>query len=402
MDTKEETMHAQNSLRIATVRGIEVRIHFSWLIAVVLMTWSLAEEWYPSVYAGWSQGAYYAAGAVSALLLFASVLLHEFGHSLTAQRFGVPVRSITLFIFGGVASMEREADRPRDEFWIAAMGPVVSAALAGLFLFLTFATRSVSEQVAAIALYLAIANGLLFAFNMIPGFPLDGGRVLRATVWALTGDQRRATTIASAVGQVVAYALIFWGVSRLFDGDLFGGLWTAFIGWFLANAAVEARQGEAVQDALAGATAGQLMRSPAPVVPPGITLADLVHRHMLRAGERAYLVADDDRLAGLITQTDVMKHRQEEWPATTVAAAMTPAADLRTVGPDTPVADAVRLLSAENLDQLPVVDRGRAVGLLSRAAIVGYLQLRLQLGAGTTPAPGARAGMPARVGATAR
>jgi len=380
-------MPTGNSLRIGTVRGIEVRIHFSWLLAAGLMVWSLADGYFPELYPGWSTATYYSVGVVAALLLFVSVVLHEFGHSLVAQRRGVPVRSITLFIFGGVAAIEREPDRPRDEFWIAVMGPVVSAVIAAVCLLLGAIIEPLSAPLGAIALYLGVTNGLLVAFNLIPGFPLDGGRILRAVVWGLTGNQRRATTIAAATGQVAAYLLIFWGVSRLFGGDLLGGLWTAFIGWFLANAGTEARQGAAIQDALAGVTVADLAHEAPPVVSPDIPLGDLVYRHILPTGERAHLVVADDQVVGLITLTDVMKHRQEAWDSLSVAAVMTPARKLRTIGPDRPMEEALRMLAAEDFNQLPVVDGGRAVGLLSRAAIVRYLQLRLQLGAGGSPAP---------------
>lgn len=380
-------MPTGNSLRIGTVRGIEIRIHFSWLLAAGLMVWSLADGYFPELYPDWSTATYYGAGVVAALLLFVSVVLHEFGHSLVAQRLGVPVRSITLFIFGGVAAIEREPDRPRDEFWIAVMGPVVSAVIAVVGLLLGAAIEPLSAPLGAIALYLGVTNGLLVVFNLIPGFPLDGGRILRAIVWGLTGSQRRATTIAAATGQVAAYLLIFWGIYRLFGGDLLGGLWTAFIGWFLANAGTEARQGAAMQDALAGVTVADLAREAPPVVSPDTTIGDLVYRHILPTGERAHLVVADEQLVGLITLTDVMKHRQEAWDSLSVAAVMTPARKLRTIGPDCPMEEALRVLAAEDLNQLPVVEAGRAVRLLSRATIVRYLQLRLQLGADGSPKP---------------
>ena len=281
-------MPTGNSLRIGTVRGIEIRIHLSWLLAAGLMTWSLADGYFPEIYPGWSPVTYYTAAAIAAMGLFVSVVLHEFGHSLMAQRLGVPVRSITLFIFGGIAAIERDPDRPRDEFWIAAMGPVVSAVLAVLCLGLGVVVEPLSAPAGAIALYLGVTNGLLVAFNLIPGFPLDGGRILRAAVWGLTGNRRRATTIAAATGQVAAYLLIFWGVSRLFGGDILGGLWTAFIGWFLTNAGAEARQGAAIQDALAGVTVADLVREAHPVVSPDIPLDELVYRHILPSGERAH------------------------------------------------------------------------------------------------------------------
>jgi Zn-dependent protease len=376
-------MLSGNTLRLGTVRGIVVGVHVSWLLAAVLITWSLARGWYPSAHPGWTTPGYYVAGAVSAVLLFLSVLLHEFGHALTALRFGVPVRSIVIFIFGGVATLDRDADSPKAEFWIAAMGPAVSAALAATCFALRPVAGAISAPVEAVVSYLAVVNGLLLLFNLIPGFPLDGGRILRAILWAATGSQRRATTIASFVGQAVAFGLIIWGFSRIIGGDLFGGIWTAFIGWFLNNAAAEARRASALEESLAGVTVGQIARPDPPIIPASATVAALVYDRMIPAGERAHLVYDEaGRLVGLITQTDVMKHRQDEWPRLLVGETMTPAHDLKTVGPATPLAEALRLLSADDFHQLPVLDGDRPVGLLTRAAIVRFLELRSQMGGG--------------------
>ena len=387
-----------SSLRLGSVRGIELGVHYSWLIAAVLLTWSLAQGFFPQAHPGWSPATYYVAGGISTVLLFASVLLHEFGHALTALRFGIPVRSIVLFIFGGVATLEREADRPRVEFWVAVMGPAVSLALAVLCFLLRFAVAPLGGPVLAIVSYLAVANALLVAFNLIPGFPLDGGRILRALVWAATGSYRRATWITSLIGQGVAFLLIFWGVSRILGGDLFGGIWTSFIGWFLYNAATTSYRQAELQDALAGIRVADLVRAAPPVVPPGLRLSELVHGHMLPAAERAHLVVDDGRLLGLITLTDVVKHPQDEWDRLPVADVMTPAAALKAVRPDTPLTEALPLLAAGDYNQVPVLEAGRPVGLLSRAAVMRFLQLRAQLGIEGAPARPPARGEPAPTG----
>lgn len=373
-------MVPNSSFRLGSFRGIELGIHYSWLIAAVLLTWSLAVGWFPRAYPGWSATAYYVTAALATLLLFASVLLHEFGHALTAQRFGVPVRAIVLFIFGGVAALGRESDRPKAEFWIAVMGPVVSAVLAGGFLLLRFVAGAFGEPVLAIVTYLAVVNALLVAFNLIPGFPLDGGRILRAIVWAISGSYKRATFVTSLIGRGVAFLLIFWGFTRIFGGDLLGGVWTAFIGWFLLNAATASYQQAEVRDALAGVTVGQLLRADPPGVPASLSLTALVYGHMLPNTERAHLIVEDGRLSGLITLTDVLKHRQDEWDRLRVADAMTPAASLQTTRPDTPLTEAVQLLADGDYHQLPVLDGGRPIGLLSRSAIMRFLQLRSALG----------------------
>lgn len=371
----------QGAVQLGKVRGIAVGIHPSWLLAAILITWSLGQGWYPASYPGWSTPAYYLAGAISAALLFLSVILHEFGHALTAQRFGIPVRSIVVFLFGGIATLDRDSDSPKAEFWIAVMGPVVSALLALLFWLLRPIAALVGTPAEAIISYLAIVNGLLLLFNLIPGFPLDGGRILRAILWAVTDNQRLATTIASVVGQIVAFGLIIWGVARIISGDLFGGIWTAFIGWFLNSAAAETRRAAPKQDALRGITVAQLTRPDPPTVQATTTLAALVREQMLPTGERTHLVYDQQQFVGLITQTDILRYPENEWPQHTVGQAMTPAAQLKTVTPTTSLTDALHLLAADNFDQLPVLAQGQPVGLLSRATIVRFLQMQAQFGA---------------------
>jgi Zn-dependent protease/CBS domain-containing protein len=369
-----------NSWRVGSVKGIQLGVHPSWLIVLVFFTWSLARGWYPTAYPTWSPATYWIAGAVSTLLLFASVLLHELGHALTALRLGVPVRSIVLFIFGGVATLERDADSPGKEFWIAVMGPVVSVALALAFYLLSAITGPLGQPVVAVATYLAIINALLVVFNLIPGFPLDGGRILRAAVWGFTNDYKRATRITSVVGQACAYALIFFGITRILGGNVFGGLWTVFVGWFLLSAASASYQQVETRDALAGVTVRNLFRTDPPVVPRGISVAELVQSHIVPKAERAHLVMDNERFMGMITLTDVTRHSQTDWDTTTVGEAMTPVADLKTVTPDTRLSAAMQLMASGDYNQLPVVESGAVLGLLNRADLMRYLTLRAELG----------------------
>src|SRR5437899_7791511 len=241
----------QGGLRLGTLAGIEIRIHYTWLFAFVLLAGSLVQGYFPTVNAGLGAGTYWVLGVVSALLLFGSVLVHELGHSLVAGARGIRVDSITLFIFGGVSNITREAPTARDEFLIAVVGPVTSLVLAGLF-WLVGQVLPAGTALSAVASYLAFTNLLLGAFNIVPGFPLDGGRVLRSILWGTTGDMARATRIASYVGQGVAFLMIAWGGSRLLAGGVFGGLWTAFIGWFLNSGAESSRQQLTVRNALDG------------------------------------------------------------------------------------------------------------------------------------------------------
>ena len=248
----------QGGLRLGTLAGIEIRIHYTWLFAFVLIAWSLAQGYFPISNAGLGTGTYWILGVVSALLLFGSVLVHELGHSLLAGARGLHVDSITLFIFGGVSSITKEASTARDEFLIAVVGPVTSLVLAGLF-WLLGQLLPPDSAVAAVTSYLAFTNLLLAGFNIVPGFPLDGGRVLRSIVWGATGNLPRATRIASYVGQAVAFGMIAWGVSRLLGGDVFGGLWTAFIGWFLNSGAEASRQQQTVRAVLGGVPVTAMM-----------------------------------------------------------------------------------------------------------------------------------------------
>ena len=238
----------QGSFKLGTIDGIDIRIHYTWLLAYLLIAWSLAMGYFPMSGESASSVTYWALGAVAALLLFVSVLLHELAHSLVARARGLRVDSITLFIFGGVSTISGEARTARDEFLIAVVGPLTSLALAGLF----WAIENVlpaETATGAIAGYLASANLLLGLFNLVPGFPLDGGRVLRSIIWAVTGDMVRATRIASYVGQAVAVVLIAWGAVSALRGDVFGGLWIGFIGWFLNSGAQEARRQVLEEDA---------------------------------------------------------------------------------------------------------------------------------------------------------
>ncbi len=226
----------KSSLRLGAIAGIEIGVHHTWLLAVGLITWSLATMLFPSYYPRWDARAYWLVGAVAALLLFVCVLLHELSHSLVARALGMPVAGITLFIFGGVSNIRGEADEPGDEFWMAVVGPLTSLALAGLAWLLALGLRHAGTPVVAVLNYLATVNFLLALFNLVPGFPLDGGRILRSLLWAVTGDLRKATRIAARIGQAIAALFISGGVVLSFQAPL-NGIWLVFIGWFLLSAA---------------------------------------------------------------------------------------------------------------------------------------------------------------------
>jgi Zn-dependent protease/CBS domain-containing protein len=379
----------RSSVRLARIAGIDVGIHYTWLFAFALIAWSLAAGFFPTTTPGLTTTTYRLLGISAALGLFVSVLIHEFSHSFMALALGLRVRSITLFIFGGVSSIAGEAQRSLDEFLIAVVGPLSSLVLAAVF----WAARQVAgvdgTPLGAFLGYLAFINLMLALFNLVPGFPLDGGRVLRSIVWATTGSLRRATQIASYVGQGFGFVLIFWGVSRIFGGDVFGGSWTAFIGWFLNSAAESERQQHALTEDLRGVRVSQVMNPEPALAEPTMTVQDFVFDHVMRRAERALLVVEAGELLGIVTITDAKQVPQELWAATPVRRIMTTVL-IKTIPAEADLADALKLMVEGTLNQVPVIEEGRTVGLLARADVLRYLQLRGELtSAGRSRASGA-------------
>jgi Zn-dependent protease/CBS domain-containing protein len=367
----------QSSIRLGRIAGIEIGLHYTWIFAVLLIAWSLAAGYFPSVVPGFGAGTYWALGVIAALLLFVSVLLHELSHSLVARSRDLKVDGITLFIFGGVSNLRSEAATARDEFLVAVVGPLSSLVLAGVFWLISQALPSLSPSAALFA-YLAFVNLLLGLFNLVPGFPLDGGRVLRSLVWGATGDMQRATVVAAYAGQAFAWLLIVWGFVRLLSGDFLGGLWTAFIGWFLNGAAESTRQEQIQRQTFRGVQVGSVM-DPSPALAPGnLSVHDFVFEYVLQRGHRALPVVDNGRLLGIVTLGDAKHLEQDAWSSTPVATIMT-RAPLKTVSPDAELSVAIALMAESGLHQLPVLQGGDVVGLLGRADIVRFLQLLAEL-----------------------
>ena len=366
------------SLRVGRIAGLEIGVHYTLVFALALIVLSLAEGFFPNYFSGWATTTYWATGLLAALLLFASVLVHELAHSLVAQARGLPVRGITLFIFGGVSNLQGEPQRARDEFIIAIVGPLTSLLLAVVFGVLWALASGQQEPLEATLFYLALVNALLGIFNLVPGFPLDGGRVLRSVLWAATGSIIKATNIAAAIGQGVGYTLIALGILQVLMG-FFEGLWMALIGWFLSSAAGSSRRQTLVQSAFQSVPVSAVMDASPHAIEPQVSVQSLVHDHLLRLGIRACPVQDEGRLVGIVTFTDIKGTPQERWPTTPVEATMT-REPLHQVGPNTEVAEALRLLETWSLNQVLVTDEGKLVGLISRADITRYLQLRLELG----------------------
>ncbi len=372
------------SFRIARILGIDVRVHFSWIVIFLLVTLSLADQVFPFSYPTWSQQKTIIVAAITALLFFVSVVLHEFAHALVARRFKMSVSSITLFLLGGVASLTKEPPSAKAEFLMAIAGPatslVIGAASLGVSQLVTDSLASAPslQPVEAVAGYLGFVNIAVAVFNLIPGFPLDGGRVLRSIIWGVRRDRALATRIAARGGQLVAGLFVIWAGYRIFTGDP-GGLWMGLIAYFLYGAATQTLQQERVVLAVGDARVSQLMTTQMVAVPRGTNIGTLVRDYLLPRNLRAVPVMDSGRLAGLVTIGDLRKIDQARWPSTPVDEVMTPASDVPTVAPNDDLALALERFG-EDMPLLPVIDAGALVGLLYRDSVHGYVRMKEMLG----------------------
>ena len=370
-----------SSFRLLRIAGISVELHLSWLVIGFLVTYSLAAVQFPSQYPGWDPGLYWLVAAATSILFFASVLAHELSHALVARGLGVRTTTITLFIFGGAATMESEPKRPRDEALIAAAGPISSLLLAGLLYGIDLIVPQ--EQLGALLGWLGFINLSLGTFNLIPGFPMDGGRILRAVLWRIRGDRYSATRNAAAIGQLVGYGIIALGVLLAFQPrGLVAGIWLGLIGYFLSSAAEASVVQLGVERTLRGVRVRDIMDADPASVTPNESVSSLVHDRMLHGEHRTFLVRHDDGgLAGIVTLADVRRVPRDDWEQARVTDVMTRFGDLATVGPDDDVESALKVIQTRGVDQLPVVTEGRRiVGLLTRVGIMRLVETRLRLG----------------------
>jgi Zn-dependent protease/predicted transcriptional regulator len=378
---KEETMRAH--IKLGRIFGIAIGLHYSWIIIALLVTLSLRSQ-FAAVHPDWSDAATWTTAIITGLLFFVSILLHELSHAAVAKLRGLPVRAITLFALGGVAQIEKDAADPKTEFWMGIIGPITSVLIGIVCLALSFAlgwnlADEPNSPIAAMFMWLGAINIALGIFNMVPGFPLDGGRVLRAIVWWITGDANRSTRIASIVGQFVAFIFIVLGILRFFSGAGFGGLWLAFIGWFLLDAARASGAQVEITERLKGVRIGDVMTREFPTVDGNSNLQTFVHDHLLPTGHRCFVVLEQHRPVGIITPHEVKSIDRARWPYTTVADVMRSLENLRTVGPERPVAEALEVMGRDDVNQIPVVQNGNLAGIISRAHITRVLQTRAEL-----------------------
>lgn len=385
-------MHA---FRVGKLFGIEIRVDWSWLFIFVLLTWNLT-----TVFSGWHRGwpsiEPFVVALVASVLFFGCILLHELAHSLVARRHDLRVRSITLFLFGGVSNIEHEPPSARAEFFIAVAGPITSLLLGGAFLAVACLATPISlgavgsawtgygrlGPIETLLAWLGPINVVIGAFNLIPAFPLDGGRVLRSILWGISGDLGTSTRRVSAIGQIFGWLFIVTGIAMtfgvhvvFFGTGVIGGLWLAFIGWFLHGAAARSYKRLAIDDALSGHSVEEVMRRDGSTIPPELALAGLVHDHFIRSDVRALPVVRDGHLLGLVAMADMRAIPSAQWPTTQVASVMRPRSSLVVASPREPLAKAFEQLAQGDIAQLPVLDEGRLVGMLQRRDIARWLEL---------------------------
>lgn len=363
----------RSTISLGRILGIPIGVDYSWFLIFGLLTWSLATNYYPVEFKNWNTTQYWFWGAITVILMFGSVLLHELGHSVVAQRFKVQVRSITLFVFGGVAQLGSEPPSARAELWIAIAGPVTSFALA-IFFSLMQPLVDTLAPVLAVTKYLAYINGSLGLFNLIPGFPLDGGRVFRAMIWGATQSLRRATLIAANLGRFIAFCFIALGVWQMFTGNFGNGLWIAFIGWFLESAASSQISQQTIHDLLSGHHVSDAMRKHYVTIFPDTTLEQLINKHILGDGQRVLVIKQNDLVIGLLTLHTIKSIPSSDWATTSAVHAMIPIAKMKWIRPDAELAPALEEMDRDGVSQLPVMIGDQIQGILGRDDIISFLR----------------------------
>jgi Zn-dependent protease len=372
-----------NAFNLGKLFGIQFRLHYTWFIIFFLITISLSWQIFPFSHPAWPFFLYWVMGIITSLLFFASVVAHELAHSLVGRANGIPVKSITLFIFGGISLMTKEATKAKDELLMAGAGPACSLALSGFFGLLWLFTQGVVEPLAAMALWLAYVNLMLAVFNLIPGFPLDGGRVLRSLLWRITGNYRRSTQVATRIGQGVGYLFILCGILifflRPFGLNWFSGLWLVFIGWFLETAASVSYRQAQWREALQRFSAFQVMTADCAAVPPNITVSQLIQGYILTGGRQCFLIADEGRLEGVLVLHNIKSLPQPKWEVTQLREIMTPVDKLRTAHPDQNALSILEQMDESEIDQMPVVSESGVIGLITRDSLMRFLRIHSEL-----------------------
>jgi len=374
----------RGNISLGRVFGIPLRLHYTWFIIFALVTYSLV---FDVAYKTYPLEQRIILGILASLLFFASIVAHELAHSILAIRNKIPVKDITLFVFGGVSQITKEATHPRAELSVAIMGPLTSVALAGIFYGLHVLLATANQTLAASLMQrLALINVLLAVFNLVPGFPLDGGRVFRALVWQRTHDYHKATRIATKVGQGIAYGFIAIGIALIiaFQSWL-DGMWLIFIGWFLNDAARVSYQHVLLRDALIGITARQVTDYGSPLIPPHMNLIDLVEQYVLPTGRGCFPISWGAELEGMVTLQQIKKVPRARWATTTAQDIMTPANKLKVAHADQDLLGVIQQMSGESTNHIPVMEAGKVIGIVNRQDIARFLRTRAEFGTSSAP-----------------
>ena len=363
------------SYRLFKLLGFEVKVDSSWLILAVLVTWSLAEGVFPYYFQGLSRGTYWLMGVAGVIGLLLSIVIHEFSHSLVARRYGMPIRGISLFIFGGVAEMTEEPPSAKSEFLMALAGPLTSLALAVLLYQFHVAATVLGwpDQIAGVAFYLAYLNAILAVFNLLPAFPLDGGRMLRAVLWGWRDDLKSATRWAARIGGGFGIALMLGGVYFILSGYIIGGVWWILIGLFLRNAAQGSYSQLLMREKVSGKTVADLMNDRPVTITPSTTVRELVERYVYKYHHKMFPIVDGEELVGCVTTRQLKDVAQSDWERLTVRDLAHACSEQNTVAPEMDAMRALSLMSQSSNSRLMVVADGRLRGILTLRDLMNYL-----------------------------
>ena len=361
--------------------GFKVGIDVTWFILAVLITWSLAEGAFPHYFPGLSDAAYWWMGVAGALGLFLSIVFHEFCHSIVARQFDLPMKGITLFVFGGVAEMNKEPENAKSEFFMAIVGPVSSVILAGIFFLVYTAGKNINwpEPVNGVLVYLGWLNIILAGFNMIPAFPLDGGRVLRSILWAIKGNLRWATHISSALGTGFGLLLMILGIINFIGGNFIGGLWYFLIGMFIKSASQMSYRQMLVRNTLTGEPISRFMVSDVITVPPSITISDLIENYFYKYHHKMFPVSENGTLRGCVTTKQVKNLPKEKWAASTVSDIAQPCSEENSISPSADAMKALALMNGTGNSRLMVIEENKLMGIISLKDMLKFMTLKLDL-----------------------
>ena len=368
-------------IKIFSLLGFEVRVDLSWIVLAVLVTWSLARGVFPDYFENLSERTYWFMGAAGALGLFLSIIFHELSHSLIARRFGIPMKGITLFIFGGVAEMTEEAPDAKAEFWMAIVGPASSILLGAMIFAIWRYGESAGWPVPAVGVlfYLAWINVALAVFNLIPAFPLDGGRLLRAVLWGFRKNLQWATRITSRLGSGFGILLIALGLYSIIQGQFIGGIWWFLIGMFVRSAAQTSYQQLLTRKALEGEMVSRFMVTNPVTVPPATSLQQLVDHYIYRHHFKMYPIVEDGRLTGCVTLRQLKEVPHDQWNRVTVREVARPCSPAMNIPPDTDALQALSIMNRTGSSRLMVVEGDRLVGIIALKDLLQFLSLKLSL-----------------------